>query len=243
MNSNRFYALIVLAGSLLLADTTLALTPFSDNFNSDSLNSKRWGLKNYNKGKLSQGSGRLNFAIGSPPTDDDFSILELRNNKPGFNENWEVSLDVTNTADKGNHFGIGMLIFNAADSKDNLNLEFYGNGQGGGFNVIGITNDKDTPKKDLQKNPGVTSGAMRISFDKTSKLFSLWFDRTGSADGFQWEKICTYSPTGTGGDRRGNWDMNAAGGMFGIKLFGYGEGFSIASGKLRLDNFALKAAK
>jgi hypothetical protein len=93
------------------------------------------------------------------------------------------------------------------------------------------------------RNPGVGSGSMRISFDKKTKLFTFWYDSSGSANGFQWVKISTFSPTGKGGDRSGNWNMNPGSGRFGIQLFGYAEGQSIASGKLTLDNFALKAVR
>ncbi len=49
--------------------------------------------------------------------------LDLRNNRPGFNENWEVILDVVNGAERGEDVGVGISIFNSADPKDNFVLK------------------------------------------------------------------------------------------------------------------------
>lgn len=138
--------------------------------------------------------------------------------------------------------GVGISIFNAADPKDNVNLEFYGAGTRGGFNFIGITDDWDRPSQDVRVNPNVKLGSLRIGFSKSTKLLTFWYDKTGSADGFQWAKLCTFSPTGSGGTRRGNWKMNAGSGSFGVMIFGYAELRSVASGKASMDNFVLKAA-
>jgi hypothetical protein len=235
--------LAILAICPILTGSALALTPFSDNFKATSLNTTRWTLENAGTGKLTQASGRLNFTVAASPTDDDYGILTLRNNRPGYNESWEIILDVANAANFGDDVGVGISIFNAADPNDNANFEFYGSGARGGFNFIGITDDRDIPSQDVRANPSVSRGSLRISFSKTTKLFTCWYDKTGPADGFKWAKLCTYSPTGSGGTRRGNWKMNAGSGSFGIKIFGYAGGRSIASGKVSMDNFVLKAAK
>lgn len=239
MKSPLSKATVMIAACHLLPGVASALTPVSDNFNSAALKTNRWSLKNYAKGKLTQKSGRLNFTVAKPPTGDDYSILELRNNQPGFNESWQVILDVTNTHNAGYLASPGIRIFNSADQEDSVNLEFYGKKDG--FNVICITNDRDDPSGDIMRNPKVKRGSLRISFDKTTKLFTFWYDKTGSANGYQWEQISTFSPTGNGGDRNGNWNMNPGSGRFGIQLFGFAEKQVIAAGKLTMDNFALKA--
>lgn len=241
MTTSALKTITMIAACHLLADHASALTPIRDNFNAAKLNTSRWALKNYAKGKLAQKSGRLNFTVAKPPTRDDSATLELRNNQPGFNESWQVTLDVANSQNAGFSAGAGIWIFNASDPKDGVFLEFYG--KKAGFNVIGITDDRDNPAGDISINPGVNSGSMRISFSKTTKLFTFWYDKSGSANGYQWVKICTFSPTGKGGDRRGNWKMNPGGGRFGVRLFGYSERQSIAAGKITMDNFALKAGK
>jgi hypothetical protein len=225
----------------VLTGTASALTPVSDNFNAATLNTNRWSLQKGGKGGLKQAAGRLNFTAARPPSEDDYAILDLRNNRPGYNENWQIILDVTNTANKGEDVGVGISVFNSADPRDNVNLEFYGAGQAGGFNFIGITDDEDDATQDIRAFPNVTRGSMRVSFSKTTKLFTFWYDRTGSADGFQWVQLCTFSPTGKGGTRRGNWKMNPGGGSFGVRIFGFSEFQGVASGKATLDNFVLKA--
>lgn len=233
------------AKSIILAipflfQNALALTPVSDNFNSKLLNAARWTSESGGGGKLSQASGRVNYTAVRA-SDDDYSILTLRNNRPGYNENWQVILDVSNTAGKGENVGVGMMVANAADPLDSVNLEFYGTGPRGGFNFIGVTDDFDDISQDITAKPNVSKGSMKIAFNKTTKLFTFWYDRTGSADGYQWQRLCSFSPTGKGGDRRGNWKMNPAGGSFTLAIFGYSEDQVVTNGKAFCDNFVLKA--
>lgn len=219
----------------------MALTPASDNFNAKLLSATRWTTEVGDRGRLTQSGGRLNYTAASPTTEDDYAVLTLRNNRPGYNENWQVIVDVTNSAGRGSDVGVGITIANGADPMDNVNLEFYGKGSDGGFNFIGITDDVDDASQDITARPNVTKGSLKIAFNKSTKLFTFWYDRTGSADGFQWKRLCTFSPTGKGGDRRGNWKMNPAGGNFSVHLFGYSEFQTLASGKVTLDNFVLKS--
>lgn len=89
-------------------------------------------------------------------------------------------------------------------------------------------------------NPKVASGSVKVAFNKTTKLFTFSYDKTGSADGYQWTRLCTFSPTGQGGDRRGDWKMNLAGGAFKVLLYGYSDSQLVAIGKAFFDNFSLK---
>lgn len=134
---------ITLAACQLLTGTAAALTPISDNFNATVLSNSRWTLKNYAKGKLALKSGKMNFTVAAGPTGDDFSVLELKNNRPEYNESWELTLDVTNTSGQGYKVGTGFLIFNADDDGDQVMPEFNGTGRKGGLLVTGVTNDQD----------------------------------------------------------------------------------------------------
>lgn len=232
---------VSLLAFLILANSAVAVTPASDKFNTALLQASRWSVTKGAKGKLTQSGGRVNYTAASPTTEDDYGILTLRNNRPGMNENWQVILDVSNTANRGEDVGVGICITNAADPLDSVNLEFYGEGARGGFNFIGITDDEDDASKDIHARPGGTKGSMKVSFNKSSKLFTFWYDSTGSSDGFQWVKLCTFSPTGTGGNRRGNWNMNPASGNFSVRLFGYSEFKVVTTGKASFDNFVLKS--
>lgn len=224
----------------MLSGLASALTPVSDNFNLDTINTTLWNYQKGGTGSLAQSGGLLRYRAASPGTEDDFAILTLRNNSPGYNESWQVVLDVTNTGNVGEKLGVGISVFNRADRTDNVNLEFYGGGSGG-FNFIGVTNDNDDPSKDVRVYPNVTKGSIRITFSATTKLFTFWYDTTGSADGYQWTKLCTFSPTGSGGTRRGNWNMDPTTGSFGVMVFGYSEFLPVTKGMASMNNFKLQA--
>lgn len=123
----------VILGLVVTTSSLLALTPASDSFNAALLNATLWSAQKAGSGKLVQKNGRVNYMVSSSPTQDDYSILTLKNNRPGYNENWHVILDVANTTGSGDAVGVGISIANAADPLDNVNLEFYGKGTSGGF--------------------------------------------------------------------------------------------------------------
>jgi hypothetical protein len=229
----------ILAIIPFLFQNAMALTPVSDNFNSRLLNTARWTSESGSGGKLTQSSGRVNYTA-LRASDDGYGMLTLRNNRPGYNEDWQIILDVSNTAGKGKDVGVGIMIGNGADPLDSLYFEFYGRPLGG-FNFIGVTDGEDDASQDITAKPNVRKGSMKVAFNKTTKLFTFWYDRTGSADGFQWRRLCSFSPTGNGGDRRGDWKMNPAGGNFTVSVFGYSENQVVTNGKASFDNFVLKA--
>lgn len=225
----------------LLTGTALALTPTKDSFNGKTIKKTRWDVENSStKAAFLPANGKLNFTVAGKPTDDDYSILTLKKVRPSYNESWEMTLDVANTSSTKSTVGVGFQVFNAADPTDLVALEFFGKS---GFFGVFITDDEDDSDQDLEKNPGVTKGSLKISFDKTSKLITLSYDKDGSANGFIWKKMGTFSPTGTGGDRRGNWNMNSQTGAFGIELYGFAEESKVTNGQASIDNFVLKPVK
>ena len=50
------------------------------------------------------------------------------NSYPGYNENWQFTIDLENTANLGDKAGAGFMIFNHGDRDDYLYVEFYGKG-------------------------------------------------------------------------------------------------------------------
>lgn len=223
-----------------LTGTASALIPVSDDFNAAALNTNRWIFQKGGRGTFIQSAGRLNYVATSTPSNDDFAVLKLRNNTPGANENWQIILDVSNTANAGIKAGVGISVFNTSDPSDNVNFEFYGAGNNGGFNFIGVTDDIDDATKDVRAFTNVTRGSMLVTFSATSQLFTFSYDPTGSADGYQWRRLCTYSITGVGGTQRGNWRMFGSITSFGVKIYGYSESQALANGKVFMDNFRLK---
>lgn len=228
----------------VFAPNLLALTPASDRFNTENLNTSLWRMFHTEIGTLSQSGGRVHYTMTRTDRQDDGEAgLKLLNNTPRYNESWQVMLDVRNTAGKNDDVGVGITIKNAADPDDNVNFEFYGKGKLGGFNFYGVTNDVDDESQDIKVNPQVNQGSLRISFSAKTKLFTFWYDLTGSEDGFQWRRLGTFSPTGRGGDRRGNWNMTNTGGRFYINIVAYSDYHDISKGQVSFDHFTLKAAK
>ncbi|MES2920964.1 MAG: hypothetical protein V4819_05440 [Verrucomicrobiota bacterium] len=227
------------------AGTCLALTPVRESFNV-ALNPARWIVGGSPYAKLQQGSGRLNFTVGPTSTEEDYASAELYGNQPGYNESWQVIVDVSNTANAGDDVGAGLYIYNPSSYTNILYFEFYGDGKGrqGGFQVS-ILKDAfgNYLEPHLINNPRVKKGSLRITFNKTTKLITFFCDKTGSADGYQWKKVGTFSPTGVGGDRRLNWNMNPTTGRFGIGLEAFGDNRLVRNGRVNMDNFILKASK
>ncbi|MEO7099608.1 MAG: hypothetical protein ABI162_09630 [Luteolibacter sp.] len=136
--------------------------------------------------------------------------------------------------------GLTWTAFNADDPGDTVFFELYGKGTKGGFFASFVLDGFYTVGNDIGKNPGVSKGSIRISFNKNTKLITFSFDKTGSADGYKWTKLCTFSPTGVGGDRRANWNMNPTTGRFGIRIYGFSDSRIVAAGTENLDNFVPK---
>ena len=234
------FSVFAIIGCQFLLGTSSALTPFSDNFNAAKLNTTNWLAGGEGGAKLKQSGGRLNFTVPSNLADEDYAFIQLLNSQPGYNESWQVIVDVTNTNNHRGFSGPGLWVYNADDGGDTVFLELYGKGTKGGFVASFVLDGQYTVGKEIRNNPAVSKGSIRISFNKTTKLLTFWFDKTGSADGYKWTKLCSFSPTGVGGDRRGNWNMNNETGRFNIKLYGFSEGRIVAPGTENLDNFVLK---
>lgn len=234
---------LALAGFSLLTGNCLALIPFSDNFNSTKLDKEQWLPGIFGTGaKLKQSGGRLNFTMPVARAEEVDVWLELTN-RAGFNESWQAIIDVVNTNNHRGNSSPGLWISNGDDPSDVVYLEFFGKGPKGGFGASFVLDGQYSVGPAIVVNPGVSKGSIRVSFNKTTKILSFWYDKTGSADGYQWTKLGTFATNGVGGDRRGDWLMNNESSTFTLKLAGYVEGKIVAPGTENLDNFILKGLK
>lgn len=230
------------AGFLFFTGNCLALIPFSDDF-SGKLDKTHWLPGSFGAGAiLKQSGGRLNFSMPVAKPQEVDIWLELLN-RAGYNESWQAILDVVNTNSHRGNSSTGLWVSNGDDPSDVVYLEFLGKGPKAGFNASFVVDGLYSAGADLNTNPGVTKGSIRITFNKTTKILAFWYDKTGSADGYKWTKLGTFATNGVGGDRRGNWQMNDGTGTFVIKLAGYVENKVIAQGTESMDNFFLKALK
>lgn len=225
-----------------------ALTPFSDNFNAITLDTANWQPGAFGTGaKLKQSGGRLNFTVPRRKADEVDVYLDLRNNLPGYNENWQVIVDVTNTNEHQGDSAPGLWISNMEAPGDAVFLEFHGKGAQGGFAASFVLNGQDVGAASVRTNPGVSKGSIRISFSSTTKTLTFWYDSTGSANGYQWRQLATFKTNGvrdaSGKDRGATWNINPLTGKFLVKVFGFAENKVVAAGTESLDNFFLKALK
>ncbi|MEO5913764.1 MAG: hypothetical protein ABIS50_05995 [Luteolibacter sp.] len=222
--------------SAVLAGHSLALTEVTEDFGTGKLDDLLWYQHREAKGKFSQADGVLNYTARAKTTPKDFASIELLTSQPGYNENWEMSLDLSDTSVLARNAGIGFMIFNVADRGDRLYVEFFGtSGMAAGV----FTNGNPAPAVKLSTKAGLSKGGIRVRFNKKTKLLTFYVSKTTSSEGYEWVKLGTYSPTGSGGDVNGVWKMKAADGAFGIQLFGFDLAKPVSAGKLTIDNFKL----
>ena len=233
--------------SLLVSPLALAITPVTENFDSARLNPVRWQRAMFKSARMDQLLGKLGFWIVEPfDQDEDYAYIELRNNQPGVNENWQVTVAVTNKSGEGDHIGAGFWIYNATDPSDVVFFEFYGNNSKvrktcakACFVLDGSHMKDEFPFK----KGALTSAKLRIVYSRQTRLFTF---KVGSPSPTTrnrtiWSSIGTFSPFNSGGDARANWNLNPGSGRFGIRLEGYGERRLLERGKVSMDNFVLAA--
>jgi hypothetical protein len=250
MKSIMSRALIALCVSL--SGQALALTPITESFDGTALEPARWYQTRYGKGLLSPANGKLNFVTTGKSTKDDYAVIELTSSQPGYNEDWEFIVDLTNNTSFGSKAGCGLMLTNQQDANDYLFLDFYGKGKlkkvegsdkkkyvGGGVFAGVYENGAHDEKNNISKNPKVAKGAIRIVFSKTTKLMTFSVSPTQKKDGYLWIPLGTFSPKGSGGKVNANWAMDPATGRFRVFLFGFSNKTAIAEGKVTIDNFSL----
>ena len=221
----------------------------TDRFSSGSLDPARWMI--YSEGaSLIPDSGRLNYVRPGPPTSDDYAFLDFIASTPGYDESWEVVVDVVNAVDRSDpqsqYTGLGVSIFNPENPyydevtdtyfSDGLFLEL-GNEFSTGMNFFSnySTDGVDNPEMDNVLSAGV-NGSLRISYNGATKVFSIWVDANGSGDGFQWQLLSSYGIAGSGGIRNTDWNMTTAG-NFQISLYGLSSNLEVSTGAMTFDNF------
>lgn len=213
-----------------------------DGFNGGSLETTRWRVLDASGANLIVGGNRLNYVTEGSPTTDDFAVLELLPVRPRYTEHWEVWVDVANSANRSisSHFtgaGISVLGAENQDRYDEVFLEL-GNEHVSSMLFFSnfITDDQDEPLTDAVLNTGMNHGSIRMTYNGETKVFSLWVDSSGSANGFQWQRLASYGIAGTGGIRNTDWEMTSAG-TFIVGLYGLSGGTQVSEGSVTFDNF------
>jgi hypothetical protein len=149
------------------------------------------------------------------------------------NADWEVQIDVTNTTSNPNRFSsFGIDVRSVRLSNRDIEVELAQSNQfwaefSGGKYISGFDfADAFGP------NP---FGAVRIAFNSTTKVFTVYYD-TDPSDGYLWTEFGSFGVAGAGGQNVRNWGLNEAD-QFVVYAFGYSEKMSVTSGQLYGDNF------
>lgn len=238
----------------------------TDNFDDNVLNTARWLKEDFTEqGTVAETGKRLNYTatvvtfLDPPlppfPDGNGESHLALLSSQPSYAEDWEVMVDVTNSATTGNFYdwqaGAVLEIYDANLARGNrisLQLGAFNSGQDGptpsqfGRTFVGglMTGGVDNPDLD-DELPAIgtnTAGVLRVAFQAASKVFTLSVDRSGPANGLQWETLATYGIAGAGGSRNADWAMTDVD-AFQIHLMGRSYSVAVNSGQVTFDNFRL----
>ncbi len=230
----------ILSLAAVLTGNCFALTPIEENFEATKLDTSRWFQYMPAKGRLIHDKGRLNFVTKGAPTDDDFASIELLTSQPSFNEDWAMSLDLTNLGKLRKEGGCGFMIFHGQDRDDYLYVNFFG---AAGIDT-GLFDDLDFVQAGkLSTKTAVPKGAIRVRFSKASKLLTFDVSLTQKKEGYDWVEVGTFAPNGgKKGNVKAAWNMNAAS-TFGLQLFGFAEKKKVIAGKIMIDNFSVTAGQ
>jgi len=217
----------------------------SDDFNDNVRDQTKWGSSDISVGggTLTETSQRLEYTTSSA-TAIQSSHRPWVLNRPTYDTNWEVILDVTNTAapsSENAYATIGIEIFPPATRNRSLYTELvaYSN------NGVNVQRSFDSDLLDGSNSLGYqsqsltgTTGSLRITFDAATKVLAFYKDINGSGDGYQWVRQSSYGIAGSGGTTANtSWAMTGPD-MFQVNVYGYSQLMTIGAGKIYADNFS-----
>src|SRR5262249_41008337 len=126
-------------------------------------------------------------------------------------------------------------------SANDLNAELYSSSLTGlprrnGFNSELTTNDMTVATADTG-DLGATNGAVRMSFNSTTKVITVFYD-LNVADGYQWVEFGSFGVAGPGAPTTGDTDWGLADtDQFPIYVYGFSTFMVVTSGQMYADNF------
>jgi len=231
-----YFILILLIGSTqAIPFPGKAFATAGDDFDDNSKDTVKWGGDGVDgAGVLKEINQRLEYTTtGTVTASHDSVDRKWRLSRFPCNADWSVQIDVTNTTSNPNRFssfGIDVRSVRLPNRDIEVELaqsgEFWAEFSGGKF-ISGF---------DFSDAFGPNSfGAVRIAFNSTTKVFTVYYD-TDPSDGYQWTEFGSFGIAGAGGQNVRNWGLNEAD-QFVVYAFGYSEKMSVTSGQLYGDNF------
>jgi hypothetical protein len=235
--------LIIALGTGYLSGDAFASTA-GDDFNDNSKSASKWGADElYGHGVLTETHQRLEYTCSSPTSDDDMIRPWVLRRMP-YNADWESQVDLFN--DTSPAFGgvnsFGLKLRSPFDPDDEIFIELYAaNGGLSGFRGFAAEIEQDgtmlTPAAHDTGDAGVTSAAVRMSFNSGTKVVTVYYD-TDPSNGYQWVENGTFGVAGAAGVDAGfDWGLSDTD-QFPLFVYGFSSNMTVTSGHIYADNFS-----
>ncbi|GEP42067.1 hypothetical protein BGE01nite_13580 [Brevifollis gellanilyticus] len=217
----------------------------TDNFDDNLIDAAKWSLE-ASSVQLVETDQRLSFVGASEEGAE--SRLSLLSGQPTYGQDWEATVEATNSGkslvvnsrvrvsleisgDSGNHITLPFQWYFPQPPAKPSKI-FIGEFVTDNVASVGLTE---------QFNATSPNSVLKVSFNATSKVFTLSVDLDGATNGYQWQALSSYGVAGGGGAHNANWGMSADD-KFGIALVGFMKAAGPGYGTLSFDNFSLKAS-
>ena len=194
-------------------------------------------------GEMSESGGRLEFS-----NSDSNGVHEAGwpwvFSTASYAEDWEFQCDLHNVvgAEQSEFASIGVYVSSLDDERDLGFIEMYSAyfdeiGESvHGFSA-GLESERGSQNEADSFELPVTSGAVRISFNRREKTLGFYYHAGDTANGYAWLRLAQYGIDGDGGaDANDSWRLNERS-EFDIGVYGYAENISVRKGELSLDRF------
>lgn len=227
----------------------------SDDFADNIKDTAKWAANDsqHAGGTLVEANGRLEYRVTAPDPDYDEVFRPWILNRAKNTDAFDVILDVHNQVPGRDitlkNASIGITVTSIQDQRDSIYVELYRGGTDGagpGFLAALKSNafggDEVLPYT-VPSNHDVTDGAVRLSYNPATKIFTAYYDTDGSANGYQWTAYGSFGVGASGGGsmRNSPWLLSANQG-FEVSVSAFSEGLAITSGQVYADNFSLSTA-
>ena len=210
-------------------------TTVGDDFDDNSKDPTKWGADEVDgKGVMTEINQRLEYTTTGKGTASHDSVDRKFKTQFSYNADWAIQIDVTNSTSSGffSSFGIDVRSVRLPDNEIEVELA-----QGGQFWAEFYSEKAISGLRWAASSGPNLYGAVRMAFDSTTKVFTVYYDNDPS-DGYQWTEFGSFGVAGSGG-ANGNtkWGLTSTD-QFVARVFGYSEKADrITSGQLYGDNF------
>ena len=227
---------------LIIPIMVFAQFEVNENFNDNSINSNLWLSYTYSgSGVFSENNQQLEYTC-----DTDFNYRYLTKAMPAsYDQDFTIIFrtgNITDADDAGEYSQIGVRIFSqfAYDKWLDINhASYHVSNFGGSRDVVsrfisGSGYSLGTANQPANIFPQST--AIKIRFNSTDKVFSIFYDENPS-NGIQWNALSTFS---VGPQNNGSNYLNfgmSSGSSFLIHIYGLSYGLEVDPGELIIDDF------